>query len=152
EIDITLQRGHTVRGRVRDEDGKPIGNVQVIAVLPSPDPRIANAMWLRESSVHTDAEGKFELRGMPEGARFDFLKSELTDLRNQKLNMNGGVNEVTLKYGGALVGRVIDRAGKPIRNFRILVAFPRERRKGEQTEGFFAGYSGIGVRFTSDDG
>src|SRR5262249_7946678 len=38
DIDITLQRGHMVRGRVRDEDGKPIGNVQVIAVVPSPDP------------------------------------------------------------------------------------------------------------------
>jgi hypothetical protein len=152
EVEISLRRGHTVRGQVRDEDGKPIRNVQVIAVMPSPDPRVANPMWLRESSVLTDADGKFELRGMPESARFDFLKGELTDLRNHELNMAGGVNEVTMKYGGALVGRVIDRAGKPIRNFRILVSFPRERREGERTEGFFAGYSGIGVRFTSADG
>src|SRR5262245_5966241 len=152
EVEIRLRRGHTVRGQVRDEDGKPIRNVQVIAVMPSPDPRIGNQMWLQESSVHTDADGKFELRGMPASARFDFLKSELTDLRNHELSMEGGVNAVTLKYGGALVGRVIDRAGKPIRNFRILVSFPRERRKGENTEGFFAGYGGIGVCFTSADG
>jgi hypothetical protein len=47
---------------------------------------------------------------------------------------------------------VVDQNGKPIRNFRVLVAFPREHRPGDKTGGFFAGYSGIGVRFTTDDG
>jgi Carboxypeptidase regulatory-like domain len=107
---------------------------------------------LQESSVHTDADGKFELRGMPAGAHFDFLKSGLSDLRNQELKLDGGANAVTMQYGGALMGRVIDRTGKPIRNFRILLDFPRERRKDDRSEGFFAGYSGIGVRFTSADG
>jgi hypothetical protein len=46
----------------------------------------------------------------------------------------------------------VDRDGKPVRNFRVLVGFPRERREGDQSSGFFAGYSGIGVRFTAPDG
>src|SRR5262249_29880001 len=54
--------------------------------------------------------------------------------------------------GGALSGRVLDRAGKPIRNFRVLVHFPREKKPGDKSDGFFAGYVGIGVRFTSADG
>jgi len=57
-----------------------------------------------------------------------------------------------MSHGGALVGRVIDRHGKPIRNFRVLVDVPRQPLPGDQSEGYFAGYSGIGVRFTSDDG
>jgi hypothetical protein len=55
-------------------------------------------------------------------------------------------------YGGAISGRVVDRDGKPIHNFRILVGFPRDRRADDQTGGFFAGYCGMGVRFTSADG
>ena len=34
----------------------------------------------------------------------------------------------------------------------MLVNFPRKRRPGDQSSGFFAGYCGIGVRFTSADG
>ncbi len=46
----------------------------------------------------------------------------------------------------------------PIRNFRVLVNFPRERRLadlwrlGNLSGGFFAGFTGFGVRFTSEDG
>jgi hypothetical protein len=135
-----------------DDAGKPISNVMAIALVPSPDPRICNSFWLSESSVQTDAKGKFELRGVPEPATFDFLKAGMSDLRNQRLEIGGAENRVTLAYGGAVKGRVLDHTGKPVRNFRVLVSFPRERRNGDQTDGYFAGYCGIGVRFTSADG
>jgi protocatechuate 3,4-dioxygenase beta subunit len=152
KIEVTVQAGHTVRGRVLDDTGKPIPNVRVLAVIGSPDPRIGNPYWLIEAQVHTNAEGKFELKGAPEGARFDFLKPGLSDLRSQTLDLNLADNTVTMLYGGAVSGRVVDRNGKPIRSFRIRVGLPRERQPGDQFTGFFAGYSGIGVRFTSDDG
>jgi hypothetical protein len=57
-----------------------------------------------------------------------------------------------MQYGGAISGRVVDRDGKPVRNFRVLVNFPHERRPGDASGGYFAGYCGIGVRFTSADG
>jgi hypothetical protein len=57
-----------------------------------------------------------------------------------------------MSYGGAINGRVVDRDGKPIRSFRVLVNFPREQRPGDQSGGYFAGYCGIGVRFTTTDG
>jgi len=34
----------------------------------------------------------------------------------------------------------------------VLLAFPQNRQAGDRTDGFFAGYSGMGVRFTSADG
>jgi len=152
EVEVELRAGHTARGKVLDDTGKPIKDVDVIAVVSSPDPRIGNPFWLRESEVRTDGKGKFELKGVPDGAQFDFLKSGLSDLRNHHLDLASADNVVTMRYGGAISGRVVDREGKPIRNFRVLVGFPREQRQGDQSGGFFAGYSGIGVRFTSADG
>jgi uncharacterized GH25 family protein len=152
KVEVTLKASHTARGRVLDDTGQPIANVRVIAVTASPDPGLANPFWLSEASVRTDSKGKFELKGVPDGAHFDFLKSGLSDVRNHALNLDGADNTVTLLYGGALNGRVVDRDGKPIRSFRVLVGFPRERRPGDQTSGFFAGFSGMGVRFTSADG
>jgi RNA polymerase sigma factor (sigma-70 family) len=152
KVDVAVRPGHSARGRVLDDTGKPINGVQLTAVVPSPDPRIGNPYWLSESAVRTDAEGQFELKGVPEGARFDFLKPGLSDLRNQELTLDGVGDCVTMFYGGAVFGQVLDRDGKPVSNFRLLVDFPRERRPDDRTSGFFAGYSGIGVRFTAPDG
>jgi protocatechuate 3,4-dioxygenase beta subunit len=152
EVEVELKAGHTARGRVVDDTGKPIKDVMVIAVVPSPDPRIGNPFWLSESEVRTDAKGKFEMKGVPANAQFDFLKSNLSDVRNRQLDFASADNTVTMVYGGAVFGRVVDRDGKPIRNFRILVNSPHERRADDQSGGYFAGYCGMGVRFTSDDG
>jgi hypothetical protein len=152
EIEVKLKAGGTARGRVLDDTGKPIPGVQVVAVIPSPDPRVCNQFWLSESAVYTGADGRFEMKGVPANAQFDFLKPDLSDLRNHKLDLTRADNTVTLQYGGAVSGRVLGHDGKPVRNFRVLVNFPRERRKGDGQGGFFAGYCGIGVRFTSSDG
>ncbi len=152
EVEVTLHTGHTARGRVLDDSGKPIQDVLVLAVIPSPTPGIGNPFWLTEAEVRTDAEGRFKLKGIPDGARFDLIKLGLSDIRNHHLDLDGADNTVTMLYGGAIRGRVVDRDGKPIRNFRVLVGFPRVRQPGDHRSGFFAGYSGIGVRFTSEDG
>ncbi len=67
KVDVTLRTGGTARGRVQDDSGKPIQDVQVVAVISSPYPRIGNLYWLTESAVRTNREGKFELKGVPEG-------------------------------------------------------------------------------------
>jgi beta-lactamase regulating signal transducer with metallopeptidase domain/protocatechuate 3,4-dioxygenase beta subunit len=152
-VEVQLRAGRTARGRVLDETGKPVKDVQVIAVVPSPDPR-AGGYRLSEAAVRTDAAGKFELQGLPDGpVRFDFFKPGMSDVRGRELTLDGENNTVTVKvsYGGAIYGRVVDRHGKPIRSFRVLVNAPRDRRPGDQS-GVFAGYIGIGVRFTSADG
>jgi protocatechuate 3,4-dioxygenase beta subunit len=151
-INVTLQSGRTARGKVTDDTDKPIKDVTVMAVVPSPNPRIGNPYWLRESEVQTDADGRFQLKGIPDHARFDFMKSGLSDLRNQDLNLDDVENAITMQYGGAITGRVVDRDGKPIRSFRVLVGLPHQRLPGDRSQPYFAGYSGMGVRFTASDG
>ena len=121
-------------------------------MIGSPDPTIGNPFWLSETARSTDAAGRFELTGVPDRARFDFLKQGLSDTRGEVLASDGTDNRVTVRGGGAIKGRVVGHDGKPVRNFRVLVHFPRDRKPGEQTAGYFAGYSGVGVRFTAADG
>jgi len=151
KVEVQLRAGRTVRGQVLDEDGKPIKGVQAVATVPVPDPRMGGTLWLSESAVRTDAAGQFELQGVPNGARFDFIKPGMSDVRNRELDANNTLI-VKMAYGGAISGRVVDREGRPIRNFRVLVNFPRQQQPGDNSGGYFAGYSGIGVRFTSADG
>ncbi len=53
------------------------------------------------------------------------MKQGLSDVRSQTLDITKADNAVTMQYGGAISGRVLDRDGKPIRSFRVLVDRPR---------------------------
>jgi hypothetical protein len=151
-VEVVLRNGFTYRGKVTDDAGKPIANVGVVPVIPSPEPGIGNPFWLNEATARTAADGTFTVRGVPENARFDFLKRGLSDVRDRELQPDPADNTVTLQFGGALKGRVVGADGTPVRDFRILVNFPRDLKDDERPAGFFAGYCGMGVRFTSDDG
>src|SRR5205085_1145444 len=61
KVEVTLRIGQFARGKVLDDNGKPIKDVHVTAVTASPDPRLGNLFWLSEAAVRTDADGKFEL-------------------------------------------------------------------------------------------
>jgi hypothetical protein len=148
--DVRLRPASFARGRVVDPDGAPVSGVWVFAIAASPIVNSGDGVALWDACAHTDATGRFELKGIPERASIDFVKPGMGEARNQRLNRNGEENTVVLAHGGVIVGRVIDRRGKPIRDFRVLIGFPRNPRKEDRSEGYFAGYSG--VHFTSDDG
>ena len=137
-----------------DDAGNPIEGVSVVPFLPYPDPRFGLQIWLAERTARTDAQGRFALEGLPRsGVRFEFRRGDgRSVLPYQSLKLGGVENEVKMKSAGMIRGRVVDRDGKPVRNFRILVNAPHERQVGEKFGSYFAGYCGIGITFTSDDG
>lgn len=58
-IDITLKRGATISGRIRDgQTGLPISGMRVRAGL---------AVWPDITSTSSDSKGKYPLRGVPDG-------------------------------------------------------------------------------------
>jgi protocatechuate 3,4-dioxygenase beta subunit len=150
EVEVTLQTGHTARGRVTDDAGRPVRGVHVTAVAPAPDARFP--YWLTEAAVRTHAEGGFEVKGVPAHASFDFLKPGFTALRSAALQLDGAVNAVTMAHGGALMGRVLDQDGKPIRSFRLVVECPPNTGGTDASTRLVGGYRTVGVRFTSADG
>ncbi len=58
EIDIHLERGGSISGRVVLEDGSPVGNAAVFARLET---------FSDDAHWRTDAEGAFRMRGLPDG-------------------------------------------------------------------------------------
>jgi uncharacterized GH25 family protein len=149
---VRMKEGPTVRGVVRNKQGKGIAGVKVIAVLPSPDPQANSSdLWLDERSAKTDAEGKFMIESLPlEPVKFDILQQGYSELRDQTLKLNGADNEIKLTAGGALRGRVVDHSGQPVRNFRVRVMIPRDNSL-RPAGGYYAGFEN-GIYFTRDDG
>ena len=157
-VAITLEPGRIARGRVVDASGAPIEGASVVPQIPNPQPGWAGFVYLEELRGRTDADGQFVLRGLPRSlVQFDIVAEGYSALRREGLAIGDAEdrerrNTIELLAGGALRGRVVDQDGEPIRNFRLLIDIPRERDPGDPIGGFFAGLTGIGLTYTSDDG
>src|SRR5262249_42162158 len=145
--------GSTIRGRVVDDAGQPIVGVRVVPRVKNPRPNWAGWVYLDELQEKTDRDGRFTLVGMPEDVTCDAVAEGWSAVRGRVLSASDeSKNVVDLLSGGAIRGRVIDPAGRPVRNFRVQVGIPRGARPGDSVGGYFAGYVGTGLSFTRDDG
>lgn len=149
EVHITLAKARSAKGVVRDDRGTPFTGVTVVPILDRIG-RYGFPLW--ERSTKTDAEGRFNLSGLPaSGATFTFLRQGVSDLRDFALNLDED-NIVTMSAAGAIQGKVFAHDGKPVRNFRVLLNNPRERKPNDKSGNLFDGFRGTGLSYTSDDG
>src|SRR5262245_43936459 len=111
EVELQLEDGLEVEGRVLDEREAPVAGAEVWLLSGSKD-------WLGMSAVaRSDAAGRFQLRDLPAtyslGATArGFAPSSLVDL--ELVNPATSLAEVVLHLGGeggALQGRVLDSGG-----------------------------------------
>ncbi len=124
EANLTLTRGARVRGVVQDASAAPIAGVEVRA-----DAGAMYSLPLTAGQTYTDAEGRFELRGLvarPQtlSARLDgYLEGRSTELDLQE----GGAEEdlvIVLDEGLVLAGVLRMPDGSPAEDARIsLVPF-----------------------------
>jgi beta-lactamase regulating signal transducer with metallopeptidase domain len=162
--DLVLDSGRTVRGTVQDSNGRPLEGVMVLPVAAASIERHCTEPWVWQLHTLTDRNGRFELTNLPkDGFRYDFcLYSEgeipsRTDLQDNTV--------VTLPGSGAFRGRVIDPEGKPVRDFRILLALAElepakpasqpsfgPSNTNTQTSAVYVGLTCVGVMYTSPDG
>ncbi len=147
-IRISLSKGRTAKGVIQNDAKEPFEGVMVTPIIGND--RSGLALWNR--SAKSDARGRFEVNGLPEsGVLFVFLRDGVSDLRNHPLELDKE-NVVTMSAAGAILGRVIDHEGKPVRNFRVLLNAPQEQKPDDKFGGFFAGFCGTGLSYTSDEG
>lgn len=153
QVKVELKTGATIRGRVVDEEGHPIEAANVVPVVNNPGPNWRGFVYLDEFETKTDRHGRYILEGMPKDVKCDVVAPAWSAVRGWALSPSDeSKNLVTLRGGGAIRGRVVDPLGGPVKNFRVQVGIPKGSKPGEAVGGYFAGYSGIGLTFTRDDG
>lgn len=146
ETSVTLQPGSTVRGRVVNERGEPIGGVFVTAR--------SNAYRHRMAAFEVDEQGNFAFDSLPADVQFQFTHPKYISSDNLALPLDGS-EPVTVKLPdpGLLQGRVIDAVTKqPIRQFRIKLHFSRVRQPGDARGSYNGMWSDPGLTFQADDG
>jgi hypothetical protein len=158
-IEVELKPGATIRGRMVDDEGKPIEGARIIPLIDTPpaewgafNPHWPGFVYLHGLEAETGADGTFTLEGMPEGVKCDILARERSAVRRRELSPDESKNVITLAGEGAFRGRVVNFLGAPVRNFRIKLGPPKERKPGDASGLHSIGYSSPGVTFTRDDG
>lgn len=159
-MEIELKPGATIRGRIVDDEGKPIAGARVVPLVDHPQsewgtfrPFWQNFVYLYGLECVTGDDGTFTLEGMPEGVKADIIAEGLSDVSRRELSPTDPTkNVIALSGEGAIRGRVVDFFGNPVRNFRIKLGFPEEKKPGDVYSGFSSGMMRPGVTFTRDDG
>jgi hypothetical protein len=146
DVIIELIPRATIRGRVVDEAGAPVKDLFVV-----PQDR---ETLLNEIRVKTDADGRFALTGMPSWVWCSVQHEDSGSGLDARLFEGDETrNVVTWPDRGVIRGRVVDPAGSPVRNFRVVVSGPPRVKPGQPRVGrLFRAYDEAAVEFTRDDG
>ncbi len=118
ELNVTLAKGHRIRGRVVDEQGRPLTGVSVYT-------NGYGTVGRDIGQSTTDVEGRFEFDSLTAVCPFTFNKNGYSDMDCVKLPLDGP-EEVTvaMRSAGVIRGRVVDdRTGKPLSPFKVRVTF-----------------------------
>jgi len=118
QTEVTLDREATVSGRVRRRDGTPAGSANVRALVVLSPNRAGEAVAVDST---TDAQGRFELRGLPAGTAVVAAVSE--DLgaatRIELKETEGKTIDLELGPVTAVSGRVRYPDGRPAAGVRL---------------------------------
>ena len=118
DVEIVLARGAVVRGVVKERSGQPVAAADVSVVAQG------FVAWRARRQVFTDADGRFELRGLPRRAvdvvaqhargSSPIASVDLAARREHEV-------ELVLDHGGTIAGVVVDEAGTPVGDAPVVV-------------------------------
>jgi len=113
--EVVLERGSVVRGIVRDEEGKPLGEIDVTV---NRDQRNRGGT---EERTKTFDNGEFTIDTLPAGEYRITCTGDGWRRWRETVPADGPYLEVTLKPAPVLTGRVIDSEGKGITRARVQI-------------------------------
>jgi protocatechuate 3,4-dioxygenase beta subunit len=116
-LDLRLEPGLVVAGRVEDVNGKPLGKATVRVYLWSGN----SGSQFDEKPIRTDAQGRFEITAMPPGRKYSLdATAKGYGSANQNIQENADTNRVELEpcvlrvADRKLAGEVVDADEKPV--------------------------------------
>jgi hypothetical protein len=146
EVSLTLQPGKTLHGQVLTPEGKPAAKVRVYY-------NEGEHPWTLGGRVDTDAEGKFEIDGLPEQSTLTvYTPSDYAPITD--MPVTAGTDEpltITMRLAAVLRVRAIDdHSGKPIPEFNVRVRNSPDRQQGEPWGSFSTAYSEQGINILGE--
>jgi protocatechuate 3,4-dioxygenase beta subunit len=142
EVVIKMDAGHRIRGRVVDDNGKPIASARIYYADGN------HGMASIGGGTVADTNGKFEIDSLPSDAPFSISANGYSEVEAIKLLLDGD-DEVVVKLPqeGMIRGKVIDAVTrKPISPFNVRITFSPDRRNDEP------GHHLSGARSTTPEG
>lgn len=120
EMDLRLQRGRILSGRIRDEGGRPVAHAQIH--IRSAGSKVGDS--------ESDERGQFELKGLPSSAVDLYISAKgFVPLWFSGLMPGQQPVDLELTHGAGLAGRVFDEnSGQPIQKFRVRILGPTRTR------------------------
>ncbi len=145
--DVVLKKGHTLKGRLVTEQGKPISQ----AWITSRDAISADSIGVRGRS---NADGYFEIDSLPESCKFEVSAAGFSDIVPTKWEFDTEEPiEIVMKPMGILRGQVTDKiSGMPIESFRVQIGFSEIRQPDDVRGSYSSRLGNPGVDFDSKDG
>ena len=154
EMDFVVKPGHTVEGRVEDEDGKPIVGAYVTGSMMAKRTDSMREDMYSLADTKTDKDGKFKLENLPEvEAYVDVYTNGYDSLDNERLKVDKSDYTLVLRktVPGQISGTVVrDSDGKPVPEFNVRLGF--SRNGGASSSGLTFGLTEQGVSFQGADG
>ncbi|MBI5360579.1 MAG: carboxypeptidase regulatory-like domain-containing protein [Planctomycetes bacterium] len=136
ELDVQLDRGGFISGRVTDENHIPISGIRIEA----------NCNWGMPGAL-TNTEGEYEIWGLKDSYSYT-IRTAAEDYLYQGVNnvkVNSSGIDLMLKKGGSIEGRIVEKStGRPVNKDLIAIKAERDYNKklfnfGNVTDnGFFA--------------
>jgi protocatechuate 3,4-dioxygenase beta subunit len=123
DLEIALERGAAVTGRVLDARGRPVAGARVSS-LREHDERAEMSMPLSSLSAETDGEGVYRLGGLDPG-RHRITAFSPEGLRAEVVTVvRPGDNLVNLSFGRSteVSGRVADEASQPVAGAAVTLS------------------------------
>ena len=147
DASVQLPRGHFLHGRVENGAGEPLKGAWVwISNRSGP--------FHAFQSAQADEQGRFHLDSLAGGNTLRISAEGYSTRENVTLPFDGDeMISVKLEPMGVLRGRVVDAAtGQAIKQFRVRLGFPAERRAGDVPGTFDSSLYETGRTFQAEDG
>jgi protocatechuate 3,4-dioxygenase beta subunit len=123
-LDLRMEPGLIVAGRVEDVNGKPLSNATVRVYLWSGN----SGSQFDEKPIRTDSQGRFEITAMPPGRKYSLdATAKGYGSANQNIQEDADTNRVELEpcvlrvADRKLAGEVVDTDEKPVARANVFM-------------------------------
>lgn len=124
-LELLLPPAASVEGRVLSPDGRPVPGAEVTVVQSDS----ATGFGFSGLYAQTDGDGRYNLEGVPPGARTLEAKADGYRRAVRDLEVTAGAAntaDLTLERGFEVSGRVIDEAGNPVASVQLMMVAGRD--------------------------